>query len=1041
MQSDNLKKIAFSILAMVFSITVNAQEEKVVGKVIDARDGLALPGVSVKVKGQQKSSVTDVKGQYSIMVDTKQGTLVFSFLGYKSQEVKIAGRTTINISLAEDRAIMDEVVVVGYGTKKKNEILGAVATISGKELEDIPAPNIAAALRNRIAGVSVSADGGRPGAGISLNIRNSYVSTQSGNNGATDEPLYIIDGLQTGLEQFNALDPSMIENITILKDASAAIYGATGAKGVVLVTTKRGTTGKPRFSYSGYVGVSDAARTPDMLNAYEQAVLLNENLDFKGDQADDKYFSAADLEYLKNLDFKSWRDELWKPALTQRHNVTMSGGSENVTYFIGGNYQNQNANYADMKEDKYGFRSGMKSTIAEAFSVDIGFNVNYKEEVSKNGLSATDNTFYQNLVRTPMWVPIQIDGKPVHYGSIKNPLGIVNSGYLSKSGSTDYSINANLSYAPKFINGLKASLRIGQSGSNSSSETYEPGYKQYEFVRTGSLGQFLGDSVIAIRDGKAQKDARLAPGMSRGSRWQGSFQVDYTKSINKHNISAMVGGEKSKTYSEGLDIYWNGQTVAGVPEYWSFDQTQVTFKGRPKSDGLKQSFFSRVSYSYDGKYMVDLVGRMDASSNFALKNIWGKFGNVALGWNIAREKFFSNNIGFINNLKLRASYGVTGDDRVNRLWKEIYKVDLVNTGYLYNNSSQPTFNPGTIPNPNISWEKARSLNAGIDAGFFNDKINFQIDVFRRFNYDQFDKNNDQNFPMYAGFIAPVINHFERYTWGTEMTLSYSGKIGKELKFNTGVNFGIGNAMVTQTFYNKYHLFYNTASEDFVDMFGLLQNKWDGGNYGWISKGILKTQADVDALLKQYPNYTINGQIPQVGWLHFEDTNEDGKIDEFDRMPMFNRPSPYVFGINLGFKYKSLALSTNMVANIGGKVYYDSRAQDEVSLTNNVGRFFLNRWSPENPNGKFPRADDPGAKENSTFWAVDGTMLRINNMTLSYSVPKKVLDKIGFSSVRLMATGNNLWTIINPLPYKDPYSGNLYDYPTLRTISLGLNVGF
>ena len=1031
----------FSILAMLLSATVVAQQREVVGKVVDSKDGTTLPGVSVKVKGRSAATVTNNQGAFSIFADPKTETLIFSFIGFRTVEIKLDGKTTINVSLEEGTSSLDEVVVVGYGTKKKSEILGAVATITGKELEDIPAANISEALRNRVAGLGVSIEGGRPGAGVSLNVRNSYVSDQSAARGATDEPLYIIDGLQSGGEAFNALDPVMVESITILKDGSAAIYGATGAKGVILVTTKRGTLGKPRFSYSGYVGVSDATRTPDMLSAYEQAVLLNENLDFKGDQGPEKYFSAEDLEYLKNLNYKSWREELWKPALNQRHNVTMSGGSSDITYFVGGNYQNQNANYADMKHDKYGFRSGLTSTIAEAFKIDIGFNVNYSEKVSKNGLSATDNTFYTNLIKTPMWIPIEIDGKPVHYSSAKNPLGIINSGYYSKSGGTDYSINANLSYSPKFISGLKTSLRIGQSGSNSASETYEPGYKQYEFARTGSLGLFLTDSVIAVRDGKAQKDARLAPGLNKGSRWQYSFQMDYSKVLKKHNINAMLGGEKSKSYNEGLDIYWNGQTVAGIPEYWSFDQTQVTFKGRSKAEGLKQSFFSRISYDYDGKYMIDLVGRMDASSNFALKNIWGKFGNIAVGWNVAKEKFFSENISFINSLKLRGSLGVTGDDRVDKVWREIYKVDLVNTGYLYNNSSQPTFNPGIIPNPNITWEKARTLNWGVDASFLNDKLNFQVDFFKRFNYDQFDKNNDQNFPMYAGFIAPILNHFERRTWGTEFSLGYRGKIGSELRFNTSVNFGLGNSMVTQTFYNKYHMFYNTASEDFVDMIGLLQSKWNGGNYGWISKGILKNQGDVDALLKKYPNYTINGQIPQVGWLHFEDTNSDGKIDEFDRMPMFNRPDPLGFGVNLGFTYKSLALSTNMVANIGGKVFYDSRAQDEVSLTNNVGRFFLDRWSPDNPNGKFPRSDDPGAKENSTFWAVDGTMMRINNMTLSYAVPKKLLQKTGFSNVRLLATGNNLWTIINPLPYKDPYSGNLYNYPTLRTLSLGLNMGF
>ncbi|MEJ6981247.1 SusC/RagA family TonB-linked outer membrane protein [Pedobacter sp. P351] len=1040
MQSIKIKKVVFTILAMIFCIALNAQERKVTGAVVDLKDGFPLPGVSIKVKGQQRSATTDDKGNYSIMADPKTEILVFSYLGYRVQEVNVSGKTAVNISLETDSKLMEEVVVVGYGVKTRSEILGSVATITGKELEDIPAPTIAAALRDRIAGVGVSVQSGRPGADINLNIRNSRVSTTSAGYGVSTEPLYIIDGITVGGDQFDALDASMVETITILKDASAAIYGSAGAKGVVLITTKRGKPGKPRFSANSYVGISDASYTPPMLSAYEHASLLNQQLDLKGDAAFANYFSQEDLDYLKNSNIKSWREELWQAAITQKHNINMSGGTENLTFSVGGNYQNENANYADMKKDSYGFRTGLVARIGESIKVDVGFNVNSSNKFSKNGLNKTDNTYYTNLMMTPLWIPIQVDGKPVNHNGIKNPLAIINSGFFSRDVGTNYSINTAVNFTPKFIPGLVASLRVSQSGANGNSETYTAPYKQYTFAKTGNLGLFYRDSVISVQDGVAPKDARLNPSLSKGSSWQGTFTLNYNKAIKKHNITAMVTGETSRSYNEGIDMYWGNQIVSGIEEYWGFDQTAITFRSREKSDGIKESYLSRLSYNYDGKYMLELTGRMDASSNFGLKNVWGKFGNVGVGWNIGNENFFKDNVKFINSLKLRVNYGITGDDRVTaKLWQERYGIDLVNSGYLYNNSSQPTFNPSIIPNPNITWESAKTLNGGADLSLLNDKLTFQFDIFHRWSLDGFDKNGNDNFPMYVGFIAPVVNNFERRTWGTEFSMGYRTTIAKKLRFNSSINFGLGNSMVTQTFYNKYELFLNTYP-DWITSFGVKENQW--GNFGYISTGIMRSQEEVDALLKDNPNYTIIGKVPEVGWLNFKDINQDGKISEEDKVQMFKHPNPASFGINLGFGYKSFDLRANVAADIGGKVFYDSRAQDEPTLTRNASKFFaVDRWTPENPDGKFPRLDDPGSKDDSDFWAVSGTMIRINNMTLSYTVPKNITSKLGISNFRILATGNNLWTLVNPLPYKDPYSGNMYDYPTLRTISMGLSVGF
>jgi hypothetical protein len=306
----------------------------------------------------------------------------------------------------------------------------------------------------------------------------------------------------------------------------------------------------------------------------------------------------------------------------------------------------------------------------------------------------------------------------------------------------------------------------------------------------------------------------------------------------------------------------------------------------------------------------------------------------------------------------------------------------------------------------------------------------------------FDKGNNENFPMYAGFTAPVLNYQEKTSWGSEFSIGYQNRINKDWAINSSVNFGFSNGIIDRMFYNENQLWDNTYP-DLKYQFGTNPRKYTNENYGLIALGMFRTQADVDSWLQKYPTYTVNNVVPQVGNLYYEDTSGDGRITEKDQVLMYNTVSPAVtFGFNIGASYKAFSLSTNIVTRIGGKEFYDSKSREEATNTVNVPSYWNDHWSLDNPDGRFPRFDDPSIKAgwNSTFWAVDGTMIRVNNMTLSYKVPKKLLAKFGLSDVRAVATGNNLWTIRNPLPFKDPYSSTIYDYPTLRTISFGLNVG-
>lgn len=1041
-----------ALIIMLFtSLNLFAQSKVITGKISDQQSGAPVAGATVALKNtKQTSTLTNEQGYFTINVGEKDSVLMVSYVGFAKQEVKLGANTNINVLLVKQNISMDDVVVIGYGAKKRSEVLGAVSTIKASEIADIPSPNIAASLRNRIPGLGVSANSGRPGASITLNIRNARTNP-SGLTGT--EPLYVIDGIIVNKEQFDALDPALVEDISILKDATAAIYGATGAKGVVLVTTKRGKIGKPTLTYNGYVGHTDAARKPNMLSAYEHALLLNETYDAKQNVSYSDYFSPEDLEYLKTNPVKSWYDQMWKSSITQRHNLSVSGGSERMTFFVGGNYQNENANYAGMSMDRFGFRSGMTAAILPGLKMDVNFSVNHNIQNSQNGLDETDQNFFQTLVKTPKWVPLEIDGKPVFLGSgnVRNPLALTNSGYYQKDKGTSYQINTALNYSPNFLKGLTVRFQFAQTGSNSAGKTYSPAYKLYDFIRTGNNFLLYSDKLnitpqspdgVASGVGVSAANARLTNQYSKGSSYQGILTVNYTKSIGLHSFNIMAGADRNEGGSQSARFYYTGQEISNIDETWAFSQTTFTNQGISQTENIKQSFLGRLSYDYNKKYFLDATARYDASTRFAADHIWGFSYNVGVGWNIGSEDFFRDNVSFVNGLRLKVNYGVTGDDRAGdagtRLWQENFRVDLANTGYIYGDNTVATLNPGRYPNPDITWEKAGTWNVGLEAHLFNNKLDFDVQAFHRLNYDQFDALASASVPLFAGFTPPAINYAQTVTDGIEFSLGYNANVGKDMRLNVNFVMALNSSYQSKGLLNPARYFENTP-EDWQYFVGTNSAIYNANNFGLRSKGILKTQADVDALLAKNPNYTIFKTIPQKGWVDYEDVNGDGIINEKDYVPMFMHPNPIGTGITVGFSYKALNLSTNIAANWGGKVFFDSQAMKGPSKTDNVDAFWKDHWTVDNPDGFLPRTDDPSLGKKSDLWAVNGTMIRVNNMTLSYTIPNHLLSRIGLNSARVMATGNNLWTIVNPLSYKDPYTNSVLDYPTLRTISLGLNL--
>lgn len=1054
------------LMALSLGITGFAQTSTVTGIVSDNSTSKSLEGVTVTVKGTKATTTTNAKGSFIISVPAN-ATLVFSYVGYAVQEIKVEGSTNFDVKLSANTNTMDEVVVVGYGTRKRVNVQGAVSTIKAAEIEDIPVANLPSSLVNRVPGVGVNFSSGKPGSTTSINIRNS-TTFPGAPTGVTSQPLVVIDGIISNPAQWaqspNAdflenIDASQIEDITFLKDASAAIYGAAGAKGVVLITTKRGKVGKPKVSYSGYFGVSTPTERPRTLTAYEHAKFLNDGFELTG-AAFNTRFSQADLDSLKGIEDKSWYDYFWKDGKLQRHTVTVSGGTDRVTFFAGGSYYNEKGNYGITGTSKYSLRAGMNAKIIDGLTADVTFATDYNLEESNNhssGSTETDDQTIRPLYLTPKWVPVTIGDKLVGFQGANNSspqnqnwnlLGVQNSGSYRKSRSQGLAVNASMEWRPKFINGLSARVQFGKNNRSAISKGYFAKYTVANLQRRGQNSLLYSDQLVvgASPTVTIANNDQIQEGTTLSDNYQVFGTLSYAKKIKAHEFDVMVGFDQSESEGRNVLLAKNTQIVSGVDEFWAFSNDPTALGSinevvRPTQAFItaKRSYISRANYSFAGKYFLEFIGRADASVNFNPANRWGFFPTVGLGWRISDERFFSalNLNKFINNLKLRATYGLVGEDRVgNRLYESRF---TQTTGILFGNTATSGLDPNIYPNPLLTWERSRTLNVGFDATILNNKVNITAEFYQRYTYDGYDTYSASVFPPTAGIPPPIVNYGKQLSWGSEFAIGYRTKFGKDWGFNVDANFAITNSQLVQSYYNET-LLGQFGNDQLGIAVGRDPRRYNSSNIGYIATGILRTQADVDALLAKNPNYLIGGVKPQVGFMNFQDINGDGQITEAgDATLMFDRTTPIVgFGFTIGFTYKTVRVSTNLNLSVGGKRFYDSDARIAPTTVRNAAAFWADHWSPENPNGKFPRADAPLATAQSTFWAVNGTQSRINNMVISYQIPKILTSRIGIPDLRFLVTGTNLWNLINPLDYKDPYTSSFGTYPTLRTISLGIN---
>ncbi|KAI9453510.1 TonB-dependent receptor plug [Russula earlei] len=1035
--------------------------KKVIKGRVTNEKGEPLEHVTVRAKSATQTVLTDAEGFFSINVPDEETALTFSFVGMENKEVSIVGKTTLNVQLTALNMNMDDVVVVGYATQKKANILGAVSTFNPKEVLDLPTANMSTALKNIAPGVGVSQTSGKPGATTNLTIRNAQVWGASGSS----NPLYVIDGIApavassgsvdaTGKQAFDALDPSQIESITFLKDAAATIYGARGAYGVVIVTTKKGKAGKPRLNYSGSYSTEDASRKTQMLSGYDQANLLNNWVqNYKpGGVISTEVYTPDELNYLKTHNY-NWFNEAWRTGNVQRHTLSISGGSDKITFFGGGNYYSENGNLASVYDKKYGFRIGMSAKLIEGMTADVvvSSDNSLSQRPGIKGTSTAEQADQMNatvggLLHVPGWVPVYNNaGLPVTYTPLGwHPSALFNTGSYVDSKVLNGNVNVSLNYKIPVIKGLSVRAQYGRNTSNSFGKEYYVSYNTANLntigvhtniasgtnKATGTQNVVYTDSVVkmtTIKNGNM-----LTESTSTSNNWQATEGITYANTFGKHDLSVMLLSEQSQVTGDYYTLTEQTQVIPGYDQFFAFSQDPTNWLSSGTSiSGGRVSYMGRLTYSYNSKYLFEAAFRSDASPNFPDNHRWGTFASGSVGWRISEERFFKENVKFFNDLKIRMNVGLTGQDQTSGAFTWVTRFTPT-TGYLFGNTLSNALQYGVIPNPDITWESSLKKDLGIDGTFLNRLFNFSLDFWHSHDYNKLESPSATVPNTFGANKFADVNHGTFNQYGIEASIGFNAPIGRKgfVLFGT-VNFGLSDNKVI----NKY---YNALSD--TGYKNPIGKRADLGISGYKATGIVRTQADVDAWYAKHPGWTINNDSLRVGDLNFQDLDGDGKITSNDITQIATRSSNlFGMGFNIGASYKGFRFSMNLSLGVGGQTVW--KKADIATPTKDLSALAMwkNSYTATNTSAPYPAIYAPFATETSSFWLRSATSMTINNMQLSYTLPANLVQRYHLPDMRVYITGINLWDIINPTPFKDSRAGTAADYPILRTWTFGANI--
>lgn len=1049
-----------NLLVIVFlwctAFSVFAQDIQIKGVVVSGGDNLPLPGVNVVVKGTSIGTITDLDGQFSFAVPAKS-MLSITYIGYKPLEVAADGSKLMNITLQEDTETLDEVVVVGYGVQKKSVVTAAISRVTAEDLNNTTPSRIEDALKGKVSGVQITQSSGQPGADSKVRIRGVGTVNNS-------EPLYIVDGMPVD-GGINYLNPTDIQSVEILKDAaSAAIYGARAANGVILVTTKSGVSGKTNITYDFTYGLQNPWKKRSVLNATEYMTLMNEVAVNDGNAP--KYLPEQIVSAGKGTD---WQDETFNyDAPVQSHQVSVNGGSDKIVYFLSLGYFDQEGivggNYGKSNYNRWSLRTNSTYNVFETKDrsflnkMRVGVNISYARSKS-SGIET--NSEYGSVLGSALAFDPTV---PVYATNPESVLASYPNAVKDKNGKV-YSIPAG---------GFQEIANpVGMLNAPTSSTLNEDKFVAsfwgeldlYEGLKfKSSYGAdlaFWGNDgytfpYFLATQGKNITQSSVFSNMHRGFTWQVENTLTYTKTFDdKHNLTVLLGQSAKEytlreLYGDDYDLLETNPDKANINSAIADrDEERVAGGTGGFSNQTLASYFGRIDYNFDERYMIQATVRRDGSSNFGPNHKWAVFPSVSLGWNVTNEAFMDSRPDWFSNLKLRASWGKNGNERIG----QFRYTSLMDGGQNYyfgsgdNAKMQYGSSPSKIANPNVKWEESEQLDLGFESRFFNNSLTFGFDYFKK-------KTNgmlmDQPIPAYVGKGAPIANAGDMQNWGLEFESTYKLKIN-DFSFNVGANASYLNNKLIKLGNASGEAIYADAGASGVGSYVKGRN----GEvypyfYGYKTGGILQNQQQADEYNSKYGEKAQPGDVIFLDIAGEKSNTPDGKITDADKTKIGKGMPDWTFGLSLGADWKGFDLNLFFQGTAGNDVFDFSQRGDIQAM--NRPSWMLDRWIGEGTSNKIPRMTAVNPNRNwrsSDLYIKDGSYVRLKTIQLGYSLPTSLLEKASLQRLRLFVTAENLFTFTSYDGF-DPEiaAGDYFNigvdkgiYPQSRTISVGANLTF
>jgi TonB-linked SusC/RagA family outer membrane protein len=1045
------KKVLCQVLTILLCVLAlnSFGQTKTISGVISDQNGLPLEKATVKVKGEKASTVTDANGRFKLSVPDNANFLVVTYVGMKPQEISIDGRSTVLATLNVTENKLNEVVVIGYGTAKRSDVSSAVSSVKAKDLKDLPVAGIDQALQGKVAGVTVTSNGGQPGGGVSVKVRG--VTTINSN-----DPLIVIDGVpfisnkkesagfaglggsdgQTTNSVMATLNPNDIESIDVLKDASAqAIYGSQAANGVILITTKKGKVGEGKINYDVYYGQQQVYKKLDLMNLREFAQYQNEIAPIMGTPPSEEFKDPSLLG-----SGTDWQDAMFQNGQQQNHQLSFSGGKDKTTYYLSLNYFNQKGILIGSDFKRYTTRFSLDNQLKSWMKV--GVSANASRSIQNVTLAdAAEGTIWWGAIQNPL-IPVKnIDGtwgggqtiSGYQYGQ-DNPVAMTNyRGNKTVSSQLFGNIYAEATFLKNFTFRNELAYTFGMNNRNAFQLSGNVGNKTLQ----AQLYDYKGNSYYyALRN-----------------------FLTYNKYINRHNIQVTAGHEAQYSYHEGVagkkvDLQNNILDLnAG-----NSDKTTWQLNGG-KGQWAIESYFARGTYTFDDRYSLSVSFRMDGSSNFGPNNKWGKFPGASVGWTVTNERFAAPIKNVVNYLKIRAGYGAVGNQNLpsgaqNPAYTAAVQFWPGPVGFGQVGTASTNFING-ISNPNLGWESVVTKNIGIDATLLKGIIELSVDAYKKTTTKMLLFSTGPNLlgigSNWDDLKAPIGNVGQMTNTGVDVSVTSNNIRNKDFTWKTNVVF-------TQ-YSNKLDKLINAASsidgKVYYDRFVITHTTPGyavGSFFGLVTDGLYRTKDDLDNSYPQF-GYTVDPQKTWLGDVRFKDINGDEVINEKD-ITFIGSPLPkFTYGITNTFQYKNFDASIFIQGSYGAKIYNFLRSWLEGMNNpyNNQLKSVMNRYTETNTNGSLPRFTYSNV--NNTFvsdrFVDDGSFVRIQNITVGYRLPTHIISKAKITNVRLYGSVQNLHTFTKYKGY-DPEIGafnnqitlmnvDMGHYPNPRTVTIGANI--